>query len=83
MCRLRILIFIGHRPIVLNTAAFYRKIVDEGRGGFCYELNGLFDELLRYVGFKTRLISARVFREDGTTGPEFDHAAIIVYPERR
>ena len=67
-----------NRPIILTTAGFYRKIVDEGRGGFCYELNGLFDELLRYLGFKTRLVSARVFREDGTKGPEFDHAAIIV-----
>ena len=66
------------RPILLSTAAFYGKIVGERRGGFCYELNGLFDELLRYVGFKTRLISARVFHDDGTTGPEFDHAAIIV-----
>lgn len=65
------------RPIVLDVAKFYQKIVDEKRGGFCYELNGLFNELLRSLGFKTRLISARVF--NGTEhGPEFDHAAIIV-----
>ena len=66
------------RPILLDTTGFHRKIVDEVRGGFCYELNGLFNELLRHVGFTTRLISARVFHDDGTTGPEFDHAAIIV-----
>lgn len=65
------------RPIVLDTERFYKKIVDEERGGFCYELNGLFNELLTALGFKTRLISARVF--NGTThGREFDHAAIIV-----
>jgi len=65
------------RPIVLETARFYDKIVVEHRGGFCYELNGLFIELLKAVGFQSRLISARVF--NGTDhGPEFDHAAIIV-----
>lgn len=65
------------RPIVLDLEKFYTKIVIERRGGFCYELNGLFNELLKALGFTTRLISARVF--NGTThGPEFDHAAIIV-----
>ncbi len=65
------------RPIVLDTEKFYTKIVGEGRGGFCYELNGLFNELLRSLGFQTRLISARVFN-GSKHGPEFDHAALIV-----
>lgn len=65
------------RPIVLDTERIYSKIVDERRGGFCYELNGLFNQLLISLGFTTRLISARVF--NGTVhGPEYDHAAIIV-----
>lgn len=65
------------RPIVLDIDKFYAKIIREKRGGFCYELNGLFNDLLREVGFQTRLISARVF--NGTEfGPEYDHAAIIV-----
>jgi len=65
------------RPIVLEVDRFYKKVVEEKRGGFCYELNGLFNELLRSLGFQTRLVSARVF--NGTDhGPEFDHAAIIV-----
>jgi N-hydroxyarylamine O-acetyltransferase len=65
------------RPITVDTAKFYDKIVGEKRGGFCYELNGLFNELLRSLGFQTRLVSARVF--NGTEyGPEYDHAAIIV-----
>ena len=67
------------RPIVLDTERFYTKIVEGKRGGFCYELNGLFDELLRDIGFKTRLVSARVFNVDSRKfGPEFDHMVIIV-----
>ena len=65
-----------NQPIVLDLEKFFEKIVVEKRGGFCYELNGLFNELLKHLGFKTRLVSARVF--NGTIhGPEFDHAAII------
>jgi len=65
------------RPIILELERVFVKIVEERRGGFCYELNGLFNELLRHLGFETRLISARVF--NGTShGPEYDHAAIIV-----
>lgn len=65
------------RPIVLDLDRFYKKIVEEKRGGFCYELNGLFNELLRSLGFQTRLVSARVFN-GSEHGPEYDHAAIIV-----
>ncbi len=66
-----------NRPILLETDRFYKKIVEEKRGGYCYELNGLFNELLKFVGFETRLVSGRVFNGSGH-GPEFDHAAIIV-----
>lgn len=65
-------------PIVIDTAKFYQKIVERRRGGFCYELNGLFYELLREVGFDARLVSARVHAGDGRFGPEYDHAAVIV-----
>ena len=65
------------RPITIDPARFFSKIVEQRRGGFCYELNGLFNDLLRGLGFRTRLVSARVFNGN-EHGPEFDHAAIIV-----
>lgn len=65
------------REIVTDIDLMFDKVVGRRRGGFCYELNGLFNELLRALGYTTRLISARVF--NGTSyGPEYDHAAIIV-----
>jgi len=66
------------RPIILDTGKFYEKIVDDLRGGFCYELNGLFNELLSDVGFTTKLVSARVADGKDGFGPEYDHAALIV-----
>jgi N-hydroxyarylamine O-acetyltransferase len=64
------------RPISIDLGRFFEKIVNNGRGGFCYELNGLFNELLAGLGFKTRLVSARVFNGK-EHGPEYDHAAIV------
>ena len=71
------------RPIVLDEAAFFRKIVGARRGGFCYELNGLFAVLLRALGFDVTLLSARVARPDGGYGPEFDHLLLLIALEER
>jgi len=65
-------------PIVLDIERTYNKIVVRHRGGFCYELNGLFCELLRALGFRVAMLSARVRREDGGFGPEFDHMLLKV-----
>lgn len=69
------------RAIVLEEAALFDKIVGRRRGGFCYELNGLFAALLRTIGFPVALLSARVTRGDGGFGPEFDHMALLVQAE--
>jgi N-hydroxyarylamine O-acetyltransferase len=66
------------RPIALDTRRFYRKIVLERRGGYCYELNGCFAWLLRRLGFPVSLLSARVARPDGRFTPAFDHLVLAV-----
>jgi N-hydroxyarylamine O-acetyltransferase len=65
-------------PIVCEEEAIVHKIVSRRRGGFCYELNGAFAALLRALGFTVTLLSARVARETGPDGPEFDHLALRV-----
>ena len=66
------------RKIICEESSFLRKVVDLRRGGFCYELNGAFAALLRELGFKVTLLSARVSREDGSDSPEFDHLTLRV-----
>lgn len=66
------------RPIVVDVDRFVAKILDERRGGFCYELNGAFAALLRELGFDVKLLSGRVISADGTYGPPFDHMALLV-----
>lgn len=69
--------------IVLETEALFGKIVDRQRGGFCYEVNGLFADLLSGLGFQVEMLAAEVARADGGFGPNFDHLALMVTLERR
>lgn len=64
--------------IVLDEVQLFRKIVERRRGGFCYELNGLFAALLRELGYRVSLLAARVAGDDGAYGPEFDHLCLAV-----
>ena len=66
------------RPIKIDEASIWQKIVGQGRGGFCYELNGLFAWLLRQVGYEVTYLNARVFNQDGKLGIDFDHLALLV-----
>ena len=65
-------------PILLNDEALFDKIVARRRGGFCYELNGLFAGLLRGLGFSVVKLSARVANNEGEFGPDFDHMTLLV-----
>jgi N-hydroxyarylamine O-acetyltransferase len=47
-------------PISLDPARIYEKIVVRRRGGFCYECNGLFADLLAALGYTILRLSARM-----------------------
>ena len=66
------------RPIRLEEGALFDKMVRRRRGGFCYELNGLFAVLLRALGFEVSLLAARFPREAGQAAPDLDHLALLV-----
>jgi N-hydroxyarylamine O-acetyltransferase len=68
-------------PILLKEDSLFDKIVLRHRGGFCYELYGLFATLLRQLGFNVTLVSAEVLRADGGFGPDFDHMSLMVLLE--
>jgi N-hydroxyarylamine O-acetyltransferase len=67
------------RRISLDEARLYDKIVSRRRGGFCYELNGLFAWLLRETGFRVDLLSARMRTESGGFSAPLDHLALLVH----
>ena len=65
------------RQINLSSESIYDKIVSRRRGGFCYECNILFFNLLNELGFQAEYLSARMVK-GSTVGPEYDHMVILV-----
>ncbi|MGW0082184.1 arylamine N-acetyltransferase family protein [Streptomyces sp. NPDC003393] len=63
----------------LEEKALYDKVVQARRGGFCYELNGLFAALLTSLGYRVTYLAARVHTAGGL-GIPFDHLALCVRP---
>ena len=48
------------QPVNLDAESLERKLVQERRGGYCYELNGLFALVLDALGFRVTRLGARV-----------------------
>lgn len=63
--------------VSLALPALYEKIVDAERGGFCFELNGLFGWLLEAVGFDADRVAARIV-SDGDSRPPANHHTHLV-----
>ncbi|MDR0817996.1 MAG: arylamine N-acetyltransferase [Oscillospiraceae bacterium] len=51
-------VFYG-RTISLDEDALFDKLVNRRRGGYCFEMNGLFSIVLKKLGFKARNLLAR------------------------
>jgi N-hydroxyarylamine O-acetyltransferase len=64
------------RGITLEPAALYDKLVHRARGGYCFELNGLFLAALQAASFDARALLARVHLVDPPTGR--GHQLILV-----
>jgi N-hydroxyarylamine O-acetyltransferase len=67
----------------IDLSAIFRKVVMNRRGGYCYELNHLFYQLLSRSGYRCKMISCRMFDGNATPGPDFDHMALIVETSTR
>lgn len=71
------------QPVTVAPEDAYRKVVDHVRGGFCFELNGLFGWLLQQLGFPVTSLGARVHLGGGQLSPPNSHQALLVELERR
>lgn len=65
------------RPLRLDPAGLFAKIVGERRGGYCFELNGLLALLLEDLGFTVVRVACQFTEEGGYSDP-FDHLGLIV-----
>src|SRR5213593_335985 len=47
-------------PVALDLPSLEAKLVHAGRGGYCFEHNTLFAEVLTQIGFEVTRLAARV-----------------------
>ncbi|MEU9775647.1 MULTISPECIES: arylamine N-acetyltransferase [unclassified Streptomyces] len=64
-------------PIHMDLKAL-EKVVDQRRGGGCYEVNPSFAQLLRALGYRVDVLPGQVYRPDGP-GPYLGHLALRVH----
>jgi N-hydroxyarylamine O-acetyltransferase len=65
--------------VSLATAQLFDKIVTRRRGGYCFELNGLFDKLLQALGFATHSFLARAIINRDYLPPQLHRIPLVEY----
>lgn len=70
------------QPLMLDLAHIYAKLVEQRRGGWCYEMNGLFAWALQQLGFVVTLLGSRVGAPAEGTEDDQDHLLLLVELEQ-
>ncbi|AGN84145.1 N-hydroxyarylamine O-acetyltransferase [Enterobacter sp. R4-368] len=66
------------REIELSDEAIFHKLVVARRGGYCFEQNGLFERVLKEVGFTVRSLLGRVVIANPHQMPPRTHRILLV-----
>lgn len=74
-------VFYG-KPPLLDEVSLYNKIVKNSRGGYCFEMNGIFSIALKSMGFNVTDLLARV-SIDGINYSPKAHQVILVETENK
>ncbi|MCT8328754.1 arylamine N-acetyltransferase family protein [Albidovulum sediminis] len=74
--------FLGIVPD-LDPDALQDKLIDQGRGGYCLELNALFGQALAALGYVSRPVLGRVRMGAAQGGPRAHLAHVVHFGRRR
>ena len=66
-----------NQPLRLDIPSLYEKLIARKRGGFCFELNGFFERLLKDLGYECYSVFCRIIRGRDFV-PPCTHRGIIV-----
>lgn len=69
--------------VTLSTPHIFTKVVERRRGGYCFELNGLFHSLLASLDFEVDRVAARMVDNEGNATPPANHHVNVVELDRR
>jgi N-hydroxyarylamine O-acetyltransferase len=70
------------QKISLDPKAVFTKVVERGRGGYCFELNTLLAEVLDLLGYKVERLLGRVWA-NGAASPPLTHMTLKVTVENQ
>jgi N-hydroxyarylamine O-acetyltransferase len=70
------------RRLTLDEGQIVAKLVGARRGGWCYEMNGLFAWALRQIGFSVRMLAGTVNRAVLGDAAEGNHLVLLVELEQ-
>jgi N-hydroxyarylamine O-acetyltransferase len=70
------------RPVDLDIRRIYTKIVEQGRGGWCYEMNGLMEWALTEIGFDVTRVNGGVMRAVRGDEALGNHLVLLVELDR-
>ena len=70
-------------PLSLKVENLFQKIIVRKRGGFCFELQGLYKELLESIGFRMVQYSARFMDELGIVQMRRHRVLVVQIGNRR
>lgn len=57
-------------PIELDTDVVFDKLVTHQRGGYCYELNGLLEQVLQRIGFPVHTLTGYIVHDNNPATPK-------------
>jgi N-hydroxyarylamine O-acetyltransferase len=66
------------RPVTLDPEAAFSKLVTRRRGGWCYEMNGLFLRVLERIGFRVLPLTGAVMRRERGAAAIGNHLLLSV-----
>ena len=58
---------LNKKSLSLDAQDLFNKMILNKRGGYCFELNGLYSNLLKSLGFKVTNLAGRFIYQDGKT----------------
>ncbi len=65
-------------PLTIDPRAAFDKLITRRRGGWCFEMNGVFGAALEVIGFKVSRLSGAVMRETMGDAQIGNHLVLIV-----
>ncbi len=66
------------KDISINIEDIYDKIVLRKRGGYCFEINGLFIKLVQELGYDAYCVPCRIMPTEDTVAPVFHRGSCVV-----